>query len=271
MKKRKLLILFGILVLSSCDISYFKKYNDTEYRELISSNCESFKEIQNLSIDWMSGDIIIKNSSNVKEIQISETASSTIKDEFKARIKYDEDKNLDINYCASNVTLVGLGSKTLEVLVPNDTKLHSLDINIISGNGISISNVDIVHEINIKTNSADVQLNNVSCCDLNIETNSGKISTSLCKSSMIDLITNSGDCYLKLNDSAKQITINSNSGDCIIDLDEKVLGYKIAFNSTSGNYKSEFKETQLYEYSNGILRIVCNTTSGNLIINKYNG
>lgn len=271
MKKRKLLILFGIFILSSCDVSYFKKYNDADYRELMSSNCENFMEIQNLSIDWMSGDIIIKKSTSVKEIQIKETASSTIKDEFKARIKYDESKNLNINYCASNVTLVGLRSKNLEVLIPNETSLYSLEINILSGNGVNISNIDVVHEVNIKTNSADVQLENVNCCDLNIETNSGKISTALCKSSMLDIITNSGNCYLKLNDSTKQITINSNSGDCIVDLNENILGYKIAFNSTNGEYKSEFQEDKLYEYSNGILRIVCNTNSGNLIMNKYNG
>lgn len=207
------LLLIGNIVSHSFNFSFNNVPSKYNYDKYIVAKSESFSDkINDIDVDWISGEVRIKKSDSNKIKLIQKTPSNFSKKKL-AKIKVDGN-SLSIDDNSSKKFFVGINlpkPTILELYLPN--KLYdkialsttSADIysNYIKGNVMEASTVSGVIElsgninkVNLDTTSGDIDITKLDSKDATFTSTSGGIQLSG-KIDSLNLDTTSGDINLK--------------------------------------------------------------------------
>ncbi|MCL2519027.1 MAG: DUF4097 domain-containing protein [Oscillospiraceae bacterium] len=214
--------------------------------------------IDTIVIDWISGNVDVKYYTG-SEIQIYEKASRNMDDREKMhyRVRGNE---LRIIYSANsmgiNFSFLNNLSKSLEVLVPIDLTLLSIDVvsskitvenmktdilkcDTVSGS-VTADNVTAKYELRVNTVSGKVTLNNTTCPKiLKTDSVSGSMEFDLvvCPDSInTDTVSGSVKIYLPENDGFTA-RLDSVSGSLKCDFQSQVENKRITYKNGGANFR----------------------------------
>ena len=256
-----------------------------------------------IKIDFVSEEVEIVMS-NEEDIRIVQATSYNLKEEDRLRIK-SSGKIINIDKKKINYSfnfLDGLNkSETITIYIPKNFN-KDLEVKTVSGSinlqdlqlekircsstsgYIKIEDLQIQEELNLKSVSGDITLNQVNSNLIDINTTSGRIETykviaktirSTTTSGNVEFMgtcnkfkhnTTSGNLEASFNKMFKEATISSVSGDVNIEIHEND-GFKVEYDTVSGDLTSKFSLDN-YMYKKDIAKIIVKTTSGNLKIEK---
>lgn len=213
----------------------------------VGSGDASADEIQKIDVEWVSGSIVIDYYGGDK-IRFDEPEQSNSDYALRSRTDGNE---LQIKYCKSGIT--DLPSKGLCILLPQGFPLDKL---------------------NIESVSSPVTINDIAIKALDIKTVSGKITANGCFE-VIDIDNMSAAANIKTAIAPKIIDIDTMNGNAKIIVPPDIAGFKLNFNSMSGNYELNNFDLNSYSKSGGVwgdgsLKIDYDSMSGNLILTKAN-
>lgn len=215
--------------LSDYDISFgissYKYENANKY----TAGNGSAKNVTEIDIDWINGDVKVEYSSDMSEIEFSESYEENIDSELKMHWWVDG-STLKIKFAESGAKLKGELNKLLTVKVPYELA------------GISITTV-----------SADIATEIITAKEAEFDTVSGEISTPMCFYNEIDADSVSGDIHIQTNAEA-DIDIDTVSGYVTVSSGIKELSIR----TVSGN-------AEVYSY-NAEYDAEFDTTSGDIIV-----
>lgn len=215
--------------LSDYDISFGTSYYRYENANKYTAGDGSAKNVSEIDIDWISGDVKVEYSSDVSEVEFSESYEESIDSELKMHWWVDGN-TLKIKFAKSGASLIGELGKTLTVEVPYELA------------GISITTV-----------SADITTEIITADEAEFDTVSGEISTPMCFYKEVDADSVSGDIHIQTNNDS-DIDIDTVSGYVTV-----LSGIKnLSVSTVSGN-------AEIYSYS-AEYDAEFDTTSGNVII-----
>ncbi len=273
---------FDKLIDSGINISSWKYADSDSYTTAESGAVELSEQINNINIDWLSGDVTVKKYDGEK-IKFSEN-SDGLKDEELMRYRVDRN-TLYIQFYKSKLSnLKGLKGKSLELLIPNnyETKIYSIDIESVSADctleNILSDNIEIETvsgsifadkitsgEIGLNSVSGNIKAIEIVTDDLEVESISGKCEvTSSFKSCSFE--SASGDLYLTSLGKANEINLETVSGKMELFL-PKNAGFTASLESVSGKISSTFPTTgssKKMVCGDAYLRIDCESVSGDL-------
>lgn len=246
---------------------------------------ENMNEIE---VDLVNQDIYIYETDEPVLI-VKQVANRRIPEDEKLRlVQYEHkvrvEKKNNIGFKVFNFGNWSFNER-VEIYVPATYK-QLLNLKTVSGT-IKMDNV-IVDEIECQTTSGDIEMINVTAKEMKINTTSGDIKVENIEIDSLEGVSTSGDLEiegmcnnvegktvsgnieLELMQHPKQIRVESVSGD--IDLNfAKMNGFDLEFNSTSGDFESDFdviaKSKKKYSYKDESAKLRVKTVSGNLEIN----
>ncbi len=204
-----------VLVFSSCN---YYSYEDSEKYDVGSGEISS--KVTAIEIDWACGEVEISYMDR-KSVYFEEISADGLKE--SERMRYYLDGTVLKIKCADKGFLKDPPSKNLDLRLPNDFVLSSLNINSDSAD-ISVqsgSYKSSISVVNIKSDSGKVVFSNrtETIKHLDIETDSGAISTSVAAQNA-RLKSKSGDitykcikankCEISSLDGNMDLTFNSN-------------------------------------------------------------
>ena len=305
--KRTLFSLILLLILStafiSCSVVGGRISHALGGEEDYIMNEESFeKGIENIDIDWKSGDVSIK-AWDGDQIIVREKSATSLTSRTKMKAKAQEGK-LTVNFASKGVWMLPLlFKKDLEVLIPSSwdmknitintasspvriSNLSTLGLNVKSVSGtIFLDNMGVVGDTTLKTVSGDVTATLKAGVMFRSESTSGVIkakiggkvvaaetkSTSGSVSLMVDDIgrisasSASGPVELEVGGKADYIDAQSVSGNVKLRLGEDTKGFLMTAKSLSGTVKCDFPSSVVedqYTYGDGSTKISLKTSSG---------
>lgn len=238
---KKIYLCFVLLLMTSilvgCGVKVRIKYDDaslySEYKEEVDLTNE---EISKVSIDWISGSIEIKKGE--KFTVYEEVINGT----YKPLYWYANEGKLKVAYCKSGTTNKDITGLSKKLVIVTNKDLEELDIDNVSS-------------------SISIDLNEVS--EIDIDNVSGNIDILVNKVKKVDVDTVSGNCSLKVMDNSllKIIDFDSTSSNLTLLLPEG-SAFEVDRNAISGAYNNEFDNS-----SDGF-KVDFDSVSGNLNIKK---
>ena len=305
--KRTLFSLLLLLILStaliSCSVVGSRISHALGGEEDYIMNEELFNSgIENIKIDWKSGDVSLKPWDG-NQIIVREKSVTSLNSRTKMRAK-NEDGTLTVNFASKGVWMLPLlFKKDLEVLIPSSwdmknitintasspvriSNLSTLGLNVKSVSGtIFLDNMGVVGDTTLKTVSGDVTATLKAGVMFRSESTSGVIkakiggkvvaaetkSTSGSVSLMVDDIgrisasSASGPVELEVGGKADYIDAQSVSGNVKLRLGEDTKGFLMTAKSLSGTVKCDFPSSVVgdqYTYGDGSTKISLKTSSG---------
>lgn len=252
-KNLKLIIIcFITFLLSSCKImNKYDAYKNANSYHIINENGELYNDlISDIKIDWVSGKIIIEETTKYSGVTIFESYKEKYDDEYLCHI-YHKKNNLDIKYCASNITIPTNIEKTLYIYIPENRNLDELEINSISAD-INIHSVHIT-KLTIDNISGNIQLNNTNAEEIKYDGISGNFT-----------------CLLSQNTT--NLKVDQISGNSILSFPQMHKGFTLCYDTISGELSSDYSlniNEDEYTYLDELyLKIEVDSISGNLILIK---
>lgn len=254
-KVSKILLLFLLLPIASCSLlnkyPTYKKATHYKSLPLIEGATKDYglicnEYVNNLDIDFVSGEVTIESTTEYESIAIFETSEEKYKDKYVCHY-YHEDDTYFLKYCKSNISIPNTCYKKLKVLIPETISLDSITINNVSS-AISISNIN-VKDLSIKNVSGNVTLNKNQVKNISY----GGVS---------------GDLFATFMQITQKIDINLVSGNANIYLPSTTGGYSTTFEAVSGEFASDFADAKKY-LDIDYLTINMKSVSGDLHIFSY--
>ncbi len=219
------------------------KYSSfSEYGYSTGDGEASADKLSGLEIDWVGGDILIEPYEG-ETVKLTETGAQS--EELKMRYIVANGK-LSVKYCKSGFNLDINSAKTLKINVPYGLVFKTV-------------NIDCV--------SADVTVKDIKTKDFKVDTVSGNIIFSG-EAEGIDMDTVSGNSEIHVK-TLKKYDIDTVSGKNVLYLPSDIAGFKVSFDSVSGNFENRFAEGSPKIYGDGSVKIDCDTMSGSLIIEGF--
>ena len=305
--KRTLFSLILLLILStaltSCSVVGSRISHALGGEEDYIMNEEFFDNgIENIKIDWKSGDVVLK-AWDGNQVVVREKSVTSLNSRTKMRAK-SENGTLSINFASKGVWMLPiLFKKDLEVLIPSSwdmknitlstasspvdiTGLSALSIVVKSASGnISLNNMGVIGDTTLKSTSGDVTAALKAGVMFRAESTSGKImariggkvvaaetkSASGNVSLIVDDIgrisaqSSSGTVELDVRGKAEFIDAHSVSGSVKLRLAEDTTGFLMTAKSLSGTVKCEFPSSVIgdqYTFGDGSTKINLKSTSG---------
>ncbi len=210
-------------------------------------NAEISDPVENLDIDWTSGQINIEYHTG-SGVTVSETSPKPLAEEHKLRWWLDG-KTLRIRYIKDGITLTFGLDKTLTVSLPRGTTLKKAEISATSAD-ISTDNL-LADEIVFDTTSGDLNVytsakkltagstsgditiqQRLDLDSVNVSSTSGFIGLTLGNAKNVDVGSTSGAIRVTASGSIGNIRLDSTSGSITPDLQDVE---KADFSSTSGD------------------------------------
>lgn len=236
-----------------------------------SSGTVSGKEIQNIEIEWLSGDITIC-SGNTDNISFQETTSSG---ESKEMSWKQSGNKLIIHFSQENLnSFVSFGtsvnySKDLVITVPQNWIGNELTVQSVSAS-VHVSDLNW-NEMNINTVSGEGTISNCNVNEVTLETVSGELKFSGTLNTL-ECESVSADCEITVNNHPERIKMDGVSCDLVLYLPED-CGFTLDSDSVSGGFSSEFSTTTKngkHVFGNGNCKINADSMSGDVVIHKIN-
>lgn len=261
-------ILTGML-LSGLGVWTFGFSGDHREETLGSSTFEADPaRIQNISIDWVAGDITIVPSDKATQILVAES-DVTEKDRMICKVS---GSTLTIQFCKDTVTFPSFGistevSKELVITVPADWLCDSLEIDAASAN-VEIRNMTI-REMDFDGASGECVLTDCSVGTLDLDAASGDVRFSGVLDSL-EFDGASADCTLVLRNCPGHIDMDGMSGDLDLTLPTN-CGFTVKMNAMSSDFSSDFETVSRngsHVHGDGSCQIRIDAMSGNVTIRK---
>ncbi|NMS89196.1 DUF4097 domain-containing protein [Clostridioides difficile] len=262
-----ILLLIGNIFSHSFNLSFNNLHSKYNYDKYIVAKSESFSDnINDINVDWISGEVRIKKSDSNKIKLIQKTPSNFSKKKL-AKIKVDGNSlSIDDNSAKKFFIGINLPKPTiLELYLPNklydkiNLSTTSADIysTYIKGNIMEASTVSGVIELsgninklNLDTTSGDIDVTKLDSKDATFTSTSGGIQLSG-KIDSLNLDTTSGDINLK--------DINNKSLIC------STVSGRMDVSGTLSDVKTESTSGDAKIISNKMLSSLnCETTSANI-------
>ena len=305
--KRTLFSLLLLLILStaliSCSVVGSRISHALGGEEDYIMNEELFNSgIENIKIDWKSGDVSLKPWDG-NQIIVREKSVTSLNSRTRMKTK-NEDGTLTVNFASKGVWMLPiLFRKDLEVLVPSSwdmknitvstasspveiSELSALSINVKSASGsITLNNMGVLGDTTLKSASGSVIANLKAGVMFRAESSSGTVKAKIggkvvaaetkSASGSVSLITNdigritasssSGTVELDVMGKADFIDAHSVSGSVKLRLGEETKGFLMTAKSLSGTVKCDFPSSVVgdqYTYGDGSTKISLKSTSG---------
>lgn len=197
--------------------------------------------IQNMSIDWLAGDITIEPYDGT-DIVLEETSSNAFNENnsLDYTIRTNE---LQISYGPTKAGLVwsnsGLDtSKELHILLPHTVKLSELGIDSTSSN-ISIQGIS-PHELEVDTVSGNLDVANAVMTDLSFDSTSGSVAITDSNVQEIEADTVTGNLDAAVMVCPMEFSFNTTSGDATLTLPPDSQ-FRLTLNTATGQINSDFQ------------------------------
>lgn len=262
MKKiKKMMLLVFILLLNSCGIlTKYEKYVNYKSYSILPIQGMIFNDpVNNLDINWASGNVTISESDEYERVTIIEKVSEEYNsDDFLCHY-YRKDDTIFVKYCKSNISIPKKITKSLNVYIPSKITLNSINLEVVSSN-ITLSN--------IKSNK------------LNVESVSGKIETNDTTIKEMNYETVNSNIMAFVDNNTTNINVDTVGGATILSISEDIKGFEVNYTTTSGTFNKGFEvetiSNDTYSYlDSSFLSINVNSVSGNLslvknVVNKVN-
>ena len=172
----------------------------------VNSNTRNYdfsnEDVTDIVIDMSAADINIKYGS-----QLSVDASFPEKYEPTVELKGGK---LTIVQKENTKHLKSLEDFTLDIEIPNNTKLDTLKIDIAAGD-IDIKDIR-ADDFDIDANAGDIDINDMTAKKIDIDANAGDIDVKNVTADKIGIDANAGDINL-MDSTAKSAEVNANAGD----------------------------------------------------------
>ena len=262
MKKILILIIIFILFLTGCNknnVNTEYLYDDESY--LFGNTTITNKDINDIIVDWLVGNIIITKQES-DELIIKEEKDSSLDDDFKFRY-LEKENSVDVKFVKSMEQLnYDFRIKNLYLYVPSFVKsitLNSHDAKVKCEN-ITLDSLTIIGD----NSSIDLTTSNI--ITLNINNNSDDIILFNNSFSNVSITSNSSDIGLFINDELKILEIDTSSGNVSLYVN-KNLEFAINYQTDSGKFTSKLDyelNDNNYIFNNGLNKYYVKTASGDL-------
>lgn len=265
-----------LVVLASCIFAYYLGFNALAFEghesgTLSSAGNVSAQEINDITIEWVSGSITVERA-DVDSITFAETAGLKEDDRMiwkqsgdKLTIQFSKPKNL-LFFSFGNTANV---SKDLVIQVPQDWICDELDIESVSAQ-IDVSGIQ-ASDIDLENVSGECTFTDCVTDTLSSETVSGSVEFTGQLNSL-DLNSVSADCTAYITNAPREVQLECVSGDLTLYLPEG-CGFTVSHDALSGDFNSEYSTISSggdYIYGDGSCRISAEGVSGNIAIRKLN-
>lgn len=299
-----LLVAAAVFALSGCSVARSVTYANAERYSI--GEAEITGKIENMEIDWISGNVQIISYSG-STFLLSEKAESRLPDELRVHW-WLEGTTLHVKFAAPKAKLTGIdtGHKELTLTVPESLSLQDVAIRSTSAEidadgltaetlTVSTASGDIgigctANAINLSSTSGTIQLTQKGKADeISINTTSGKITAALDQADKVELTSISGkinaaaasvdslsagstsgavSCELAAAPSACKLQAVSGRVTLILPDDS---GFTAKVSTSSGDFTSDFalkRDGNSYLCGSGSSNIAVDTTSGDISIRK---
>ncbi len=215
-----LMAMAPLILLTGCQSYYHYDYAD----KYSVGETEITSMIDTISINWISGSITIKNTTD-EALSIHETANrENLEDDLKVHYLV-RNSTLNIQYAASGRHNFNNLQKDLVVMVPESFNIKTLDIESVS---------------------ADIDVNLLTITTLDVESVSGDIDIHG-DIATIDLETVSGKMNMSLSTLPNSLDMETVSGDALVYLPSN-SEFKLKFTTVSGDFSTDFEMTKTSNY-----------------------
>lgn len=287
MKNSKIIVLLLCLILpvfiAGCDCRLIKnfptlvaqsKYEDADNYVI---GEKTYKDVKEINVDWILGDINIIQVNNTDTVAITE--SGELEDAKKVHT-YFSDGILSVKFWESGLkSFVKASDKSLTLVIPT---LDKLNIKMTSGQIISEDivlngdfelsmtsgeikvNTIVSQNFNLKMTSGDIELTSIKANDVDIQLTSGDVEISDIEANNVNVKFTSGDVDIS-QISAKDCNVKMTSGDLDLGFN---YAEKINIEGTSGSYDVKLPEnaTLIVDKVTGSFK---SKRDGNFVDNKY--
>lgn len=221
-------------------------------------------EIQNIHIEWVSGQITIQPADNIQAIKVSETGAQNENDAYVVK---QQGNTLNIQYCKPKISFgifgQSIGSKDLLIQVPQEWICSELKIDSVSAHiaveEITATSIDLVNV------SGNCVFSHCRTTDFEAETVSGNVSYDG-ELQVLDFNTVSADCIAVLANKPNSIELESVSGDMELTLPSG-SGYQLDWDSASGDFRCDYSGNS-HIYGDYSCEITADTVSGDVTIKQ---
>ena len=251
------------------------------------------EEINNISVNWKSGDLNIYKSED-DNIRIVQKSAYDLKEDQLIQISIDNNTlTLKEGKSSFGFFIFGFGTRPSDVdvylpekeydsislkltsgdITGNNVDSKNLDCNVTSGT-VDISNINS-DNVSFKLTSGDIKNNNIVCNKLTAHTTSGRINMNGSMKNM-DLSVTSGEIDVDNEVLPDSLNAQTTSGNIDIKIPEN-SGFSVEYKVTSGNFKSDFdlysnmndnSKTKTAKYKDGGNTFTFKVTSGNINLNR---
>lgn len=234
-------LLFAVGMLAGCSVGTGSYHYSNASKYTVGSASVSAADINEISVDWISGDISVVEA-DTDRIAFAEETDETdsdyllryavIKGELKIKFQKSGTKNKD-NF-----------SKNLKVTVPRKTALRELDIESVSGN---------------------VEVKDITATEMKIESVSGNIAVSGAAVTKMDFETVSGNIAIYHGGQRGELDLETVSGDVVLSFASP--DFRVEYKTVSGKVNNACGATldrKTYSLGNATVTGEVETVSGNL-------
>ena len=256
-------------ILSSCKNEVLTDYYFEENSAYSVGGGEELAEnVSKIDIGWISGKVAVKTDKTVDKIVFSEEYNGD--DEYKMRYII-ENGVLKIRYAKNGADIKKeiAEKKNLTVLVPDGKSLTELETETVSASCL----IDGILATKMDLSSVSGRIESLNCTVGNggyeCETVSGAIVFNGEINGTIDLSTVSGNAEISLKNALNSIDCETVSGNVKISLPSDTKGFKVDFETTSGDFacNKEFtKNKNIYTYGDESTNIDAESVSGGISI-----
>ena len=207
----------------------------------------SAAQIDEVEIEWVSGDITITEDNN-DQISFTETSNRDLKGDEQLGYRI-EGRKLVIVQTTKSYWFGSAPSKDLQLTLP--PMLYALTLEAVSAD-VTMTGSFTIHEVDMETVSGRLDVNELSCNELSMESVSGRMDLTVGKT------------------APKQIDVSAVSANVTIYWPESE-GFTAEMEAVSGNTYSEFSTLSHGDsivYGNGACEIDYESVSGDLNILK---
>lgn len=233
--------LCAVCMLAGCSVGTGAYHYSNASKYTVGSASVSAADINEISVDWIGGDISVVEA-DTDRITFTEETDETDSDYL---LRYAVLKGeLKIKFQKSGTKSKNNFSKTLTITVPRKTALRELDIESVSG---------------------DVEVKDITATELKVESVSGNIDVSGATATKMDFETVSGDIVVYRSEQRGELDLETVSGDVVLSF--AAPDFRVEYKTVSGNVNNVCEATQnrkTYSLGNANVTAEVETVSGDL-------
>ena len=255
------------MLICLCGCSVKLSYNYDNADKYIPGDREITEKIENIYIDYMAGDVILK-ADKTDKVTVKETSKTEIDDKLKVHT-WVEGNTLHVKYCAAGKGLsIKDLEKSLEITVSADVKLADLRIDDSAG--------DISVDCSADNYAIDASAGNITViqygesAEIEIDDSAGDVDVTAENVRKLEVDISSGSLKFSADKAPEKSEIDVSSGNIELYLPEQI-DLTLMADISSGDFNSEIPFTvkgDEYIFGNGKNKMNIDVSSGDINIRK---